>query len=773
MIERDFDAFLKQLLPVVKEKEYVPLRPELIQMGLKDLADSITYHGGRRVIVEMLEDSGHINIEDGPKPFGFWKERENVKKELLRVVNLLGYFPSWIDLNKHKEHALVQGIRNYHGGTLTSFREEMGCKPKSDVRPTGYWTKWKNMRGELEAVTESLGHFPSSPELEDLGRSDVLGGLKYHGGIIDIRSKMGYGRVTAQDVARENRIRELEARLEEPLEDYLRREYVENRTPIAELSEELGVAFRTVSDWLGGYKIPVRSISEARLPLGFKKPTKKQLRTWYVTEKKSTADIGAEIGISSHTVGRMLKEHDIPIRDTKERAELSRAKRPSRTALKKDYVDDLMSREDIGVKYSVSSPTVSKWIHQYGIPIPRMVGRKMPEDFVEPTKRQLETWYVKDEKTAQQIANNLDVSKHYVLGLLEKNGIERRANGVTTQKNNPGKRALKRLYLTERKSPSAIGEECGGVSAPTVKRWLTDVDIPLRGYSEARMKHGGYRPSNKQLRQWYVDEERTTVDIADQVKVSDVAIGAWLKEAGIALRDRRGIYDDRTMRLKTVQELLAVSDKKPEDINTRDFQISKRSDGCQFSGLLGWYKRNNNCGPGEARDKLIEDLFGIKTTRVRKKRFRLEPLKDWANFYREVTAMFAKHSELNNELPSDSDWFGENGYHHILCAATQLHGGMPAVREKLGQKVYRVSNGYWKNRDTVVKELERIVAEHSLDQLPSAVWLDQHGYSSVSNAIGRYHGGFSDFYGAVGSNFNFTSEKEQLEGLLGDYVNVA
>jgi len=127
------------------------------------------------------------------KPYGYWKERSNVKDGLERVTKSLGHFPSWIDLENEGEWGIIQGIRDYHGGSITRFREEMGHVPKHNTKPENYWPVWMNMKSELEAVITALGHFPTQPELVNLNRQDLHNAIfRHHNGLNAVRERMGY-----------------------------------------------------------------------------------------------------------------------------------------------------------------------------------------------------------------------------------------------------------------------------------------------------------------------------------------------------------------------------------------------------------------------------------------------------------------------------------------------------------------------------------------------------------------------------------------------------
>jgi transposase len=107
------------------------------------------------------------------------------------------------------------------------------------------------------------------------------------------------------------KILKIEDRINDNLEDYLRRKYLGNYKSTTEIAEEIGVSPATIGNWLKGYDIPIRNNSESQLPKGVNKPSKEDLEEKYVNQGKSTYEIAEEIGVSYVTIGSWLKEYNI------------------------------------------------------------------------------------------------------------------------------------------------------------------------------------------------------------------------------------------------------------------------------------------------------------------------------------------------------------------------------------------------------------------------------------------------------------------------------
>ena len=59
-------------------------------------------------------------------------------------------------------------------------------------KPNGYWKSWDNVKLELEAAIEDLGHFPSSEELKKNGLHSLAFSIfNHHGGMQSVRESFG------------------------------------------------------------------------------------------------------------------------------------------------------------------------------------------------------------------------------------------------------------------------------------------------------------------------------------------------------------------------------------------------------------------------------------------------------------------------------------------------------------------------------------------------------------------------------------------------------
>lgn len=337
-----------------------------------------------------------------------------------------------------------------------------------------------------------------------------------------------------------------ESKIREPIDVFLRREYEDNQRPATEIATEVGVHHATVYTWLRNHDIPIREKSEAqslaKLPPGFKKPTKRQIERWYVDQGKSSSQIGEDLGVTETTVLRIMEDYSIARRDFSE-CQLNR-----------------------GVR--------------------------------KPSKSQLRQWYIDERRSANEIAEEVGVTNTTVLGWLKKHRIPARSNSqaqfnkVGKDVRKPNKRQLNRWYHSERKGTGEIARDLG-VTQRTIMNWMIDYDIPTRSPQEAKLGKGVKRPPEEELERMYVDESMSTVQMAKEIGVkSSSTVSRWLNEHGIkrerpSNEDLRRLYHKEGLNAIEIGKIYDVTSTqvyywmKKHEIPRRDFSESKLPEGAR------------------------------------------------------------------------------------------------------------------------------------------------------------------------------------------------
>ena len=110
----------------------------------------------------------------------------------------------------------------------------------------------------------------------------------------------------------------------------------------------------------------MRTLSEA-CPIGEKLPEKSILKRLYLVEGKSTEEIGVKYGVGASTVRRELKKYEIPTRSPRE-VMLKGKKLPSKSKLEELYIVKRCSVLDISKSYGVHRATIEHLIQEEGVP---------------------------------------------------------------------------------------------------------------------------------------------------------------------------------------------------------------------------------------------------------------------------------------------------------------------------------------------------------------------------------------------------------------------
>ncbi len=95
------------------------------------------------------------------KKHGYWKNWENTKVELERVISTVGHFPTNKDFEDTHNTALASAINRHHNGLLET-RIKMGY---AQVRkPHRYWKNRENVENEILALRISEAGVSQTPD---------------------------------------------------------------------------------------------------------------------------------------------------------------------------------------------------------------------------------------------------------------------------------------------------------------------------------------------------------------------------------------------------------------------------------------------------------------------------------------------------------------------------------------------------------------------------------------------------------------------------------
>lgn len=181
------ETIIRELEDIMKENEldYVPPAKFLRKIGRDDVVDAV-----ERVLLGFRELRELMNQSQLRKKPGYWKDIENVAKELIQVMETYNFkeVPSENDLEKIDRTDISNGIKDHHG--MYKIREYMHSEELK--KPAGYWMNIDNvvMHLKYEMKKHNLKEFPTQEVLMKIGRSDLFTAINRHFGYPKIRKYM-------------------------------------------------------------------------------------------------------------------------------------------------------------------------------------------------------------------------------------------------------------------------------------------------------------------------------------------------------------------------------------------------------------------------------------------------------------------------------------------------------------------------------------------------------------------------------------------------------
>lgn len=144
-----------------------------------------------------------------------------------------------------------------------------------------------------------------------------------------------------------------------------------------------------------------------------------------------------------------------------------------------------------------------------------------------------ETWlheqYVEQQKSQREVADECGVSQNTISTWLHKCDIDRETPGEDTYRDAEW---LYNQYVNNNHSTYDIAEQ-GDFSASTVRYWLNKHGIETRRQSGDNTQSNPAKPPHQTYRDktWleteYIQKDRTTHEIADELNVHNSTIGRW------------------------------------------------------------------------------------------------------------------------------------------------------------------------------------------------------------------------------------------------------
>lgn len=189
---RDFRNIRREIARFVTEHgiaDRMPTITELRQAGQGSLVVAIhNYHG------DFHEVARRLDLSVVHKPKGYWKEFENIRRDIRAFVAQHGTpdkMPTIMEFREAGYASLVSAIHEYHGGW-----HEVAQRLKLTIgqRPMGYWKNFDNIRRKILAYVAdqgAAGMMPTESELREAGQGSLTSAIyQYHGGFSKVAGQL-------------------------------------------------------------------------------------------------------------------------------------------------------------------------------------------------------------------------------------------------------------------------------------------------------------------------------------------------------------------------------------------------------------------------------------------------------------------------------------------------------------------------------------------------------------------------------------------------------
>ncbi len=298
---------------------------------------------------------------------------------------------------------------------------------------------------------------------------------------------------------------------------------------------------------------PSMSAGQRRRTPAEGRPDAGTLRRLYVEEDRPMADLTARYRVGAKTTRGWLLEAGIPIR-TKAQGGRRRQLRPPLPVELRELAEREMNVAAVARVLGVSYGTATRWLTEAHIALPRASSNNRPRGQnrpVTPPTVELLQLYVTEGLSVATVAERLQLTRHLVRKWLLEAGVVLRPPGggpgvphvLPPRKPPPPADELCRLRLTERLTHKQLAARFG-VHPQTASRWLADIGL------------AGPRPLPvpvPDLVRMYEQQEVTAAEIARRVGVPVARVLKILHDAGVQIdpaRQRAAVRAAAAMRPK-------------------------------------------------------------------------------------------------------------------------------------------------------------------------------------------------------------------------------
>jgi transposase len=315
---------------------------------------------------------------------------------------------------------------------------------------------------------------------------------------------------------------------EQRLLDELAAKYAQGQSLVA-----LGTEYGHTADWVRGR---LAQAGAGIRPAGARrKVTAEQVRAG-LDDGLRTREIAARWGCSDWAVLQVMRKRGWSPPPPRPRGPTrSLPPVPDQTELRSLYVEQQMTVAQVAAAVGISTTRITEALKRHGIALRKAgwTGGVPPSPI---TAEQLHQLYVEQGLSVDETAAELDTTDTRVRAALKRHQIPIRSERRPPPPLDMGERELAELYVDRRLDDAQIGE-LAGMPPWRVRQRLRELGI-RRPQVEPPRPPRVEAPPAQELRDLYLEQGRTLEQIARMFHTSGPAVGEWLDLAGIPVKPR-------------------------------------------------------------------------------------------------------------------------------------------------------------------------------------------------------------------------------------------
>jgi hypothetical protein len=164
------------------------------------------------------------------------------------------------------------------------------------------------------------------------------------------------------------------------------------------------------------------------------RPDKSLLETLYLTERKTTRQIGKVLNVDKISIIRWLDFYGIPLRAAGRGLANRGFEQPSKTELIYLVHTLNLSYREIGERFGVDYTAIPHWLAKHNIPRPNGLVTRKKGNFRFPTKDELENLYIKQKLSTRRIGKMFNLGGGAIARKLREFNILVRESGWNTER---------------------------------------------------------------------------------------------------------------------------------------------------------------------------------------------------------------------------------------------------------------------------------------------------------------------------------------------------